>query len=206
MPEQAGAAPNSPMQYLDSALTALRDLGLSPGEAGQDPIVPLLDEITGLDEARVVAIARTLTQASFFNEVVREQVAAMQIGERYQEITRAFDGIRDDAKALVDQISDGAIDTVERIQGQEREVVIVSLAAGDPAESKQRGAFHLSLNRLNVALSRARTKAVLVGSRHAFAALPSDPEGLRMASRCKELRDRMPCVDLTKLYVVAGAQ
>ena len=98
------------------------------------------------------------------------------------------------------------VDTVERIQGQEREVVIVSLAAGDPAESKQRGAFHLSLNRLNVALSRARTKAVLVGSRHAFAALPSDPEGLRMASRCKELRDRMPCVDLTKLYVVAGAQ
>jgi DNA replication ATP-dependent helicase Dna2 len=94
------------------------------------------------------------------------------------------------------------VDTVERIQGQEREVVVVSLTAGDPAESKGRGAFHLSLNRLNVALSRARTKAVLVASAHAFRALPHDADGLRMASRCKELRDRLPAVDMSRLYVV----
>jgi DNA replication ATP-dependent helicase Dna2 len=94
------------------------------------------------------------------------------------------------------------VDTVERIQGQEREVVVISLTAGDPAESRGRGAFHLSLNRLNVALSRARTKVVLVASAHAFAALPHDADGLRMASRCKELRDRMASVDLTRLYVV----
>jgi hypothetical protein len=31
--------------------------------------------------------------------------------------------------------------------------------------------------------------------------LPHDPDGLRMASRGKELRDRMTCVDLTRLYV-----
>ncbi|MBM4061414.1 MAG: hypothetical protein FJ265_10035 [Planctomycetes bacterium] len=94
------------------------------------------------------------------------------------------------------------VDTVERIQGQEREVVVVSLTAGDPHEVRSRGAFHLSANRLNVALSRARTKAVLVASAHAFRALPPDTEGLRMASRCKGLRDRMPSVDLTRLYVV----
>ncbi|MCA8963394.1 MAG: AAA family ATPase [Planctomycetes bacterium] len=98
---------------------------------------------------------------------------------------------------------DLVVDTVERIQGQEREVVVVSLTAGDPHASRGRGAFHLSLNRLNVALSRARTKAVLVASAHAFSALPHDPEGLRMASRCKELRDRLPSVDLTRLYVVS---
>ncbi len=94
------------------------------------------------------------------------------------------------------------VDTVERIQGQEREVVVVSLTAGDAAESRMRGAFHLSLNRLNVALSRARTKAVLVASAHAFRALPHDADGLRMASRCKELRDRLTAVDLSRLYVV----
>lgn len=94
------------------------------------------------------------------------------------------------------------VDTVERIQGQEREVVIVSLTAGDPREAKGRGAFHLSLHRLNVALSRARTKVVLVASAHAFRALPHDAEGLRMASLCKQLRDRMVSVDLTRLYVV----
>jgi DNA replication ATP-dependent helicase Dna2 len=94
------------------------------------------------------------------------------------------------------------VDTVERIQGQEREVVVVSLTAGDPFAARARGAFHLSTNRLNVALSRARTKAVLVASAHAFAALPHDPDGLRMASRCKELRDRLPMVDLTRIYAV----
>jgi DNA replication ATP-dependent helicase Dna2 len=96
------------------------------------------------------------------------------------------------------------VDTVERIQGQEREVVVVSLTAGDPAESKARGAFHLSVHRLNVALSRARTKALLIASAFAFRALPHDADGLRMASRCKELRDRMACVDLTRLYVAPG--
>ncbi len=95
------------------------------------------------------------------------------------------------------------IDTVERIQGQEREVVVLSLATGDPAESKRGSAFHLSLNRLNVALSRARTKAILVGSSYAFNALPADATGLRMASRCKELRDRMTSVDLSSLYVIS---
>lgn len=97
-----------------------------------------------------------------------------------------------------------AVDTVERIQGQEREVVIVSLTVGDPVAAKGRGAFHLSLNRLNVALSRARTKAILVASAHAFRALPHDAEGLRMASRCRELRDHLPCVDWTRLYAAAS--
>lgn len=92
------------------------------------------------------------------------------------------------------------IDTVERIQGQEREVVIVSLTAGDPDANSRRGAFHLSLNRINVALSRARTKAVLVASSHAFRSLPHDATAMRMASRCKELRDRLPSIDLTRLY------
>ncbi|MCA8976998.1 MAG: AAA family ATPase, partial [Planctomycetes bacterium] len=97
---------------------------------------------------------------------------------------------------------DLTIDTVDRIQGQEREVVIVSLTAGDPDASSARGAFHLSVNRLNVALSRARTKAVLVASGHAFLALPHDADGMRMASLCKDLRDRIPVVDLTPVYVV----
>lgn len=99
---------------------------------------------------------------------------------------------------------DVVCDTVDSIQGQEREAVIVSLTSGDPTESRGRGAFHLSLNRLNVALSRARTKAVLVASAHAFRALPDEPDGLRMASRCKELRDRVRQIDVTRLYAIVG--
>jgi hypothetical protein len=35
-------------------------------------------------------IARTLDQMSLFNEVVREQITAMDVGERYNKIAEAF--------------------------------------------------------------------------------------------------------------------
>lgn len=92
------------------------------------------------------------------------------------------------------------VDTVERVQGQEREVVFVSLAAGDPATLDRRASFFFSPNRLNVALSRARTKAVLVASAGAFAALPMDPIGLRAAAVYKALARSLPQVDLSAVY------
>lgn len=107
---------DTPLQYLDRAMQGLRDLGLVPDERGEEaPIVSLLNRISDLDEDKVVVIARTLDRMSFFNEVVREQVSGMEIGERYEEITGAFDSIRDDAKGMVDQLADGKIDTFERI-------------------------------------------------------------------------------------------
>ena len=107
----------SPMQYLDKAMNTLHELGLVPAaDDGQEaPIIVLLNRITDLDEARVAAIARTLDKASLFNDIVREQVQAMEVGERYEEITKAFNSIRDDAKSMVEQIEDGHLDTFERI-------------------------------------------------------------------------------------------
>lgn len=106
----------SPMQYLDKAMNGLHDLGLVPDDDKQEaPIIALLNQISDLDEERVVAISRTLNEASLFNEVVREQVQAMEIGQRYEEITNAFNSIRDDAKSMVDQVQDGRIDTFERL-------------------------------------------------------------------------------------------
>jgi hypothetical protein len=103
------------LQYLDKAMGELRALGFA-SEGGQPaPIVALLNQIADLDQDKVTAIARTLDQASHFNEVVREQVSNMTIGERYKEIAGAFDSIRDDAKSLVDQYADGKISTMERV-------------------------------------------------------------------------------------------
>jgi hypothetical protein len=106
---------NSPMKYLDKALTQLRDLGLLPNEQQEAPIVALLDRISDLDEDRIVAIARTLSQASLFNEIVREQITGMEIGERYEKITDAFDSIRKDARNMVEQFEDGDISAWERL-------------------------------------------------------------------------------------------
>jgi hypothetical protein len=107
---------STPMQYLDKAMTRLRDLGLVPDKTEEAPIVALLNRVADLDQDKVVAIARTLSQASLFNQVVREQIAAMQLSERYAKITDAFNSIRDDAKTMVEQIEDGRIDTWERLQ------------------------------------------------------------------------------------------
>jgi len=106
----------TPIQYLDKAMNSLHDLGLLPEQGGEEaPIIALLKQIADLDEERVVAITRTLSQASLFNEVVREQVQAMDIGTRYEDIVDAFNSIRDDAKKMVEQIDDGKLDTFERI-------------------------------------------------------------------------------------------
>lgn len=104
----------TPMQYLDKAMGSLRDLGLMPDKTEETPIVGLLEKITDLDPDKIAIITRTLTQMSVFNEVVREQISQMSIGERYEKITQGFNSIRDDAKAMVDQISDGKIDVFER--------------------------------------------------------------------------------------------
>jgi hypothetical protein len=105
----------TPLKQLDKALGALRDLGLIKSQPEEAPVVALIDRISHLDPERTLAIARTLAQGSLFNEVVREQVSAMAIGERYRTITTAFDSIRDDAKAMVAQVEDGRIDTFERL-------------------------------------------------------------------------------------------
>ena len=104
------------LQYLDKAMSGLKQLGLVPGgKSGAAPIVALLEQISDLEPDKVAAIARTLDQASLFNDVVREQVAGITVGQRYEEITKAFNTIRDDAKSLVDQYADGKISTMERV-------------------------------------------------------------------------------------------
>jgi hypothetical protein len=119
----------TPMQYLDKATASLRDLGLMPAKVEDAPINALLQKITALDQDRIAVIARTLGQASVFNEVVREQTQAMEIGERYRQIAEAFNSIRDDSKTMVDQIADAKIDLLERVTN-----VWMKISRGDIAD------------------------------------------------------------------------
>lgn len=104
-----------PLRYLDKALNSLRDLGLMPEKPDEMPVVALINRISDLDEDKTIAIARTLSNTTVFNEVVREQISAMKVGERYETITDAFNSIRDDAKSMVEQLHDGKIDTLEQL-------------------------------------------------------------------------------------------
>lgn len=75
------------------------------------------------------------------------------------------------------------IDTVERLQGQEREVIIFSLCASDRQYAINRASFLYSPNRLNVAITRSRTKLFIVGSKYFFPHLSGiivDPRLLKL--------------------------
>jgi hypothetical protein len=122
-------AVRTPMQYLDKAVGALRDMGLMPSKVEPAPINALLERISDLEPDKVQVIARTLSQAAVFNEVVREQIAGMEIGERYKAVTDGFNSIRDDSKRMVDQLADSKIDLLERATN-----VWMKIARGDVAD------------------------------------------------------------------------
>jgi DNA replication ATP-dependent helicase/nuclease Dna2 len=90
------------------------------------------------------------------------------------------------------------IDTVERIQGQERDLVIVSLTGSDPDYlAGEPAAFFYSGNRLNVTITRARTKLIVVASPSVFEAFPKQLDGLVDVDRFRRLRRELPAIDAT---------
>jgi DNA replication ATP-dependent helicase Dna2 len=68
------------------------------------------------------------------------------------------------------------VDTVERMQGQEREVILVSLATSNPYFAAELADFFFQPQRLNVTITRPRTKLIIVGSSSVLQAEPGDPE------------------------------
>ncbi len=86
--------------------------------------------------------------------------------------------------------SRSAIDTVERFQGGERTVVIVSATESDPAYILASAGFLLDPRRLTVAVSRAKRKLVLVAAKSVFALFSPDAETFENAQLWKNLLRR----------------
>lgn len=84
-------------------------------------------------------------------------------------------------------IQDIVVDTVERIQGQERDLVILSLTTSSPQHAAERAAFYFQPNRLNVSITRARVKRIVLGSPDLFQVKVNDPQLQAWADNFKEL-------------------
>ncbi|WEV78815.1 TM0106 family RecB-like putative nuclease [Janibacter cremeus] len=70
------------------------------------------------------------------------------------------------------------VGTVDKFQGQEAPVVLVSMAASSHGDVPRGMGFLLSRNRVNVAVSRAKWRAVIVRSDAFTAFMPSSVQGL----------------------------
>lgn len=87
-----------------------------------------------------------------------------------------------------------AVDTVERFQGSERAVVMVSATESDRGYLLASAGFLLDPRRLTVAVSRAKRKMILVASRSVFSLFSPDEETFTNALLWKNLLART-CVN-----------
>jgi uncharacterized protein len=74
------------------------------------------------------------------------------------------------------------VGSVDKFQGQEAPVVIYSLCASDPNESPRGMEFLFDTNRLNVAISRAKSLAIVVGNPALKAVSVSKPKQMKLAN------------------------
>ncbi|HEX8283989.1 MAG TPA: AAA domain-containing protein [Pyrinomonadaceae bacterium] len=89
--------------------------------------------------------------------------------------------------SMLPELAD-SIDTVERFQGGERDLVIVSATVSDREFAESESDFLLEPRRLTVAVSRPKRKLVVVASRAVFDLIPQDLDAYERGSLWKRLR------------------
>lgn len=81
----------------------------------------------------------------------------------------------------------GLVDTVERFQGGEKDIMLLSTTVSDPSHLSDEEDFILSLNRLNVALSRMKKKLVVIVPESVFELVPDEKDTYDEAIMWKSL-------------------
>jgi len=116
-----------------------------------------------------VDLAHQLIAALLRSGFPAEQIAVLTpFRKQARAIRRRLRVATDLGQGFAEQI---VIDTVERMQGQERELVLLSCAANEPSFVRAVAGFLFLPARLNVSITRARSKAIVLAGK---ALLPRD--------------------------------
>jgi len=97
---------------------------------------------------------------------------------------------------LMARLPGALIGTVDKFQGQEAPVVIYSLTTSSPEDAPRGMEFLYSLNRLNVATSRAKSNVIVVASPRLFEPECRSPRQIQLANalcRFRELARIVKC-------------
>jgi predicted RecB family nuclease len=100
---------------------------------------------------------------------------------------------------LVKLPSGAQVGTVDKFQGQEAPVVIYSLTTSSPEDAPRGMEFLYSLNRFNVATSRAMTAVVVVGSPRLFEPECRSPRQMQLANAFCAYLERAKVVEAVDL-------
>jgi len=139
------------------------------------------------EQALIEPVIRTLSDGQGFGLDAEEGLGVV-VPHRAQRaaLRQAFPQlcVFDQASGLAVR---SAIDTVERFQGGERTVILVSATESDRAYLLESGEFLLDPRRLTVALSRAKRKLILVASESVFGLFSPDDEAFANSLLWKNL-------------------
>src|SRR5215467_859803 len=100
---------------------------------------------------------------------------------------------------LLGKMPEMRVGTVDKFQGQEAPVVIYSLTTSSPEDAPRGMEFLYSLNRLNVATSRAMSAVIVVGSPKLFEPDCHSPRQMQLANALCAYREMAQTVDPTGL-------
>jgi uncharacterized protein len=97
---------------------------------------------------------------------------------------------------LLARLPGAQIGTVDKFQGQEAPIVIYSLTTSSPEDAPRGMEFLYSLNRLNVATSRAMSNVIVVGSPRLFEPECGNPRQIQLANALCRYLEMAITVDL----------
>ncbi|HEU4880670.1 MAG TPA: ATP-binding protein, partial [Longimicrobium sp.] len=188
-----------------------RRLSLAPDAVDlSDPLDALLWEaFLAPDEAVVFctyegvrATARNAVEASLVGRIARLARAGMldpATGERYtaeafrSHALAVISPHRAQNSAILGELVAGGwpreelpvVDTVERMQGNERELILVSYAVADREYAEREAEFLLNPNRFNVSITRPRSKLIVFMSEDVLRTVPQDEEVMTESTAIK---------------------
>jgi superfamily I DNA and/or RNA helicase len=141
-------------------------------------------------EAGIVAeiVNDLITAGTAFKDIGILTPYRAQVREIKKALNEAMAGKKNaDAKYLF-------IDTVDRMQGQERDYIIYSMSNSHPLESKRRLDFFYSPNRLNVAITRGIKKCIVIANYKVFDIIDEE------LSELEDFNTLKPSLDIFKDY------